>query len=229
VTSLEALATAQTAADVDIELTDDGSSGDFGLILLVNGGVLNGIAAARASVGKGSLEDDVDGLRRGGQAVAMATVGGAGFAAGFFRLWFGRPFGERRGLAFGLPIGLVEVRTKLAQFALEPFVILPQSLVVLPQLFVVLPQPLVVLEEMLDEGAEVVQFRQNGDRHGNRVAHLDGCHRSHHSLVTTGPPCLLLWESLAHSSRGGANQVPGLNPGKCAHFCLRGQFFFSGL
>jgi hypothetical protein len=145
VTSLEALATAPTEADVDIELTDDGSSGDFGLVLLVNGSLLDGIATARAGVGKGSLEDDIDRLRRGGQAVAMATVGRAGFAAGFFRLRFGRPFGERSGLAFGLPIGLVEVRTKLSQFVPEPFVILTQSLVVLEQTF--------------DEGAKVLQLR----------------------------------------------------------------------
>ena len=63
--------------------------------------------------------------------MAVATVGSAGFASGFFRLRLGRSLGKGCRLAFGLSLTLLEVGTRLAQFVLE-------ALVVLTELFVVL-------------------------------------------------------------------------------------------
>jgi hypothetical protein len=173
---LNAPAAALTGADVDVELTEDGASGDFGLILLVNCGVLEGIATVRARVGQRSLKNDIDRARRGGQAVTMATVGGARFATGFFGFPLGRSLGKGSCLAFGLAFGLVEVRERLVEFALKPFVVLPKGFD--------------LLAETLDECAEVVQLRQYGDWHRHGIAHLDRRHRCHHGLVTTGLPCL---------------------------------------
>ena len=58
--SLDTLATTTTTADVNVELTNQGTSRNFGLILWGDLGLHERVATVRASVGKGSLEDFID-------------------------------------------------------------------------------------------------------------------------------------------------------------------------
>ena len=105
---LNALAATTATADVDVELADQGTSRDFRLILCGNLCFPDGATAPRARVRQGCLQDLIDSCGAGGQAVAVAPVGRAGFAAGRLGLWLGRPLGEGCGLAFGLALSLVE-------------------------------------------------------------------------------------------------------------------------
>src|SRR5262249_26956352 len=76
VAALEPTAAAGATAEVDVELADMGPTWDFRLILLADLRFLDGSAAVRASSGQGSLQNLIDLLGRGTQAVAIATVGG---------------------------------------------------------------------------------------------------------------------------------------------------------
>jgi hypothetical protein len=91
-------------------------------------------------------------------------VGRTGFASGLLGLWLGRPLGEGCSLTFGLALRLVEAGPGLVEFALEASVLLAQAFI--------LPA------ELLDLGAEFLQFLQDTEGHGHRVEHLDGRHRS---------------------------------------------------
>ena len=141
--------------------------------------------ALRASVRQGCLKDFIDSRGAGGQAVAVAPVGLAGFAAGLLGLWLGRPLGEWCGLAFGLALSLVKAGAGLFEFALEAFVLLAKAFV--------------LLAELLGLGAELLQPLKDGEGHGHRVEHLDGRHRC---LVAARPARELLCESPAEKARG---------------------------
>jgi hypothetical protein len=182
---LDSLAAPAATADVDVELADQGTSRDFRLILEGDLGFPDGATALRASVRQGCLKDFIDSRGAGGQAVAVAPVGRAGFAAGRLGLWLGRPLGERCGRAFGLTLSLVEAGAGLFEFALEAFVLLEKAFV--------------LLAELLDLGAELLQPLKDGEGHGHRVEHLDGRHRC---LVAAHPARQLLCESPAEKARG---------------------------
>ena len=137
---LNALAATTATADVDVELADQGTSRDFRLILCGNLCFPDGATAPRARVRQGCLQDLIDSCGAGGQAVAVAPVGRAGFAAGRLGLWLGRPLGEGCGLAFGLALSLVEAGAGPFEFALEAFVLLAKAFVLLAKAFVLLAE-----------------------------------------------------------------------------------------
>ena len=159
---LNALAATTATADVDVELADQGTSRDFRLILCGNLCFPDGATAPRARVRQGCLQDLIDSCGAGGQAVAVAPVGRAGFAAGHLGLWLGRPLGEGCGLAFGLALSLVEAGAGPFEFALEAFVLLAKA-------FVLLAKAFVLLAELLDFGAGVAATPQ-----GRRRARIPG-------------------------------------------------------
>jgi hypothetical protein len=153
---LDAPAAPTATADVDVEPADQGTSRDLRLILGGNLGFAEGATALRARLRQGCLKDFIDRCGAGRQAVTVAPVGLASFAAGRLGLWLGRSLGEGRGLAFGLALRLVEAGAGLFEFASEAFVL---------------------LAELLDLGAELLQLLQDTEGHGHRVEHLDGRHR----------------------------------------------------
>jgi hypothetical protein len=61
---VDAAAAATTAADVNVELADEGAAGYFGLILGGDLRFVDGVAAVRAGVGEGRLKDFIDALGR---------------------------------------------------------------------------------------------------------------------------------------------------------------------
>jgi hypothetical protein len=165
VASLDALAAITAAADVNIELTDDGSARDFGLVLLADRSFLNGAATMRASVGKGRLMDFVDSSRGWGQAVAMPAVGGPGLTARSLGLGLGWPLGEGCGLAFACTLGLLQLGQRLLQLSTGLLQFALQALV--------LPAQTVVLAlEGGDPRAKVIQFAKNRNRDRHRVTNL---------------------------------------------------------
>src|SRR5207253_11065979 len=102
--------TATTAtADMDVELADDGSARDFGLVLLGYLRLVEGATAVRASFRKGRLVGLIDhgGVRR--QAMAVAAVSGTAFASRLLGLGLGWPLGEGSRLAFALAAGLLQL------------------------------------------------------------------------------------------------------------------------
>src|SRR5205085_6790480 len=78
VSALKGLAAATAAAEVDVELSGQGASGDLGLELSDDGGLSDTAAAVGAGLGQGRVEGliDLGGIRRG--AMAVASVGGSG-------------------------------------------------------------------------------------------------------------------------------------------------------
>src|SRR5262249_25942437 len=169
-----------------------GPAWDSRLILLADLRFLDGSAAVRASSGQGSLQNLIDLLGRGTQAVAMATVGGTPLAAWRLGLGLGWSLGERCGLAFALPTDLFQLGAGLLQLLLQPFV-------VAAKLVVLLTQAVVVLTQLPQLGAQFLQLLQNGDGHRHRVADLD---RRHRCLAGKHPLRRLLCESLAQTARG---------------------------
>lgn len=117
--------------------------------------------------------------------MAVAPAGLAGFATGLLGLWLGRPLGERRGLASGLALSLVEAGAGRFEFASKAFVLVFKAFI--------------VLAESLDSGAELPQLLKDGEGHGQRVEHLDGCHRR---LLAAQPAQLLLLTTSAEKERG---------------------------
>jgi hypothetical protein len=97
--ALNAAVALPTLADVDVELPVDGLPRDLNLELLGNVGLVQGTAAARASVGQGRLVDLVDLLGAGRWAVGLGAVVLAGLAAELLGLVGGLAFGEGSGLA----------------------------------------------------------------------------------------------------------------------------------
>jgi hypothetical protein len=157
--ALDAGTAATTTADVDVELANQGTTRDFGLILGGNLCLPNRVATARASVGKGSVEDFIDLGGGRSRAVCVATVSSAGFASGFLGQWLGRTLGEGSGLAFGRSASLVELGTRLGEFTLEAFVVQTKTIVLLAEVF--------------ELGAQVVEVRQQGGGHRHRITDLD--------------------------------------------------------
>jgi hypothetical protein len=155
VPSLDTPATTGTTTDVNVELSNQGTPGNLGLILDGNIGFLDLAATARAGIGERSVERLIDLFRGGRRAVTVTAVSGAGFASGSFGLRFWCTLGEGSSLTFGLPACLVEVVAELVDFLLEPLVVLTQPLVVLAELFVVLTQ-------VVELGAEVLKVGQEG-------------------------------------------------------------------
>ena len=111
---LDAPAAATATADVDVEPADQGTSRDLRLILCGDPCFAEGATALRALLRQGCLKDFIDRCGAGGQAVTVAPVGLASFAAGRLGLWLGRSLGEGCGLAFGLALRLVEAGAGLA-------------------------------------------------------------------------------------------------------------------
>ena len=96
---LDAPAATGATADVDVELADEGTARDLRLILWGHLSFPNRATAPRASLRQGGLQDFINRRRAGGQAVAMAPVGRAGFPPGRLGMGLGRPLGEGSGLA----------------------------------------------------------------------------------------------------------------------------------
>jgi hypothetical protein len=177
--ALDALAATTATADMDVELAEDGSAGDFGLVLPGHLCLADLRAAVRASIRQGRLVGFIDLGGVGRQAVAVAAVSSTAFAAGLFRLGLGRPLGEGRGLTLGLAAYLVQFDASLGQLALQAFVVLAEP-------FVVLAELLVLPNKAFNEVAQVVQLSEEGDRDGHGVADLDGRRQVHGCLKTTG-------------------------------------------
>ena len=72
--SLNPAVTLTALADVDVELSVDGFAWDLNLELLGNVGLVQGTAAARASVGQGRLVDLVDLIGRWWLAVRLGAL-----------------------------------------------------------------------------------------------------------------------------------------------------------
>ena len=117
------------AAAVDVEAADDGPARDVGLELGVEVGLLDGAAAVGAGVGQGSVVAFVYLLRGRWWAVAMATVLGAGLAAGLLGVGLGRSLGEGSGLAFAGAEGVLELLAEFVAGTLELLQLLAQLLV----------------------------------------------------------------------------------------------------
>ena len=120
----EAATAAVAAADVDVELPDDGLAGDVGLELGGDFGLDDGAAAAGAGVGEWGLEDLVDAVGGGRRSVAVGAVGLAGLSSGSLGVGLGWSLAERCGLAFGGASGCVEFGAEAfdlgAQRVVEP-------------------------------------------------------------------------------------------------------------
>src|SRR5262245_7236729 len=144
---LDAPAAATTTADLNVELANQGASGDFRLILSGNLGLPNGTATMRTSVGKSGVEDFINRFGRRGRAVAVSSVSGAAFAPGRFGLGFGRSLGEGGGLAFRRAACLVEFCLGPGQFPSEAFVIQAKPLVLLTKAFALSAQVAWVRQE----------------------------------------------------------------------------------
>src|SRR5512135_3071771 len=172
-------------------------SRDFRRILCGNLCFPDGATAPGASVRQRCLQDFIDSRGAGEQAVAVAPVGLAGFAAGLLGLWLGRPLGEWCGLACGLALSLVEADAGPFEFALEAFVLLAKA-------FVLLAKAFVLLAELLDLGAELLQLLKDGEGPGHRVEHLDGRHRR----LVAAHPARQYSASPRRKRQGGANQIP---------------------
>ena len=113
------------AADVNVELALNRPTRNLDLILVVDTSFVDRTAAVRASVGERRFEGLVDVFGR--RAMGLGAVVLAGFAAGLLRLGFGRPLGERSGLAFAGTALLVEkprevfnLSPQLGDFTPEP-------------------------------------------------------------------------------------------------------------
>src|SRR5262249_41162062 len=161
----------------DVELAEERLAWQFGLIPPTNLRLPDGTATARISIGEGGLEDFIDVLGPGRQAVSVEAMGGAPLAPACLGLGLGRSLGEGGSLAFALAAGFVQIATRLLVFALEALFVLPQ----LRQL-----------------GADVAQLLEDGERHGHLVADHD---RRHCCLGTTYPPRLLFCDPRAQTAR----------------------------
>jgi hypothetical protein len=129
-----------TTADVDVELTKQRASWDFRLILGCHLGLPNATATVRTSVGKRSIEDFIDLIRRRRRAVAVASVSSTRFASGLLGLGLGRSLGEGSSLPFGLS-------ARLFEFSLEAVVLLAKA-------FVVSRKAVEITAELAEVGAE---------------------------------------------------------------------------
>jgi hypothetical protein len=108
VAALDPTPASAAPADVNVELTVDRLTGNLDLVLAINVGWVNEAAAVRASIRQGHLMDFVDLFGRGREAMGLAAVAGAGFAARLLGLGLWRPFGEGRGLTLAGALLLFE-------------------------------------------------------------------------------------------------------------------------
>jgi hypothetical protein len=76
-------------ADVDVELPVDGLARDLDLVLLIDVGFVDPAAALGAGVRQGRLVNFVDSFGRRREAMGLAAVVGAGFAAGLLGFGLG--------------------------------------------------------------------------------------------------------------------------------------------
>jgi hypothetical protein len=153
---------------MDVEPPHHRLTGKVGLELLIDVGFLNGTAAVGTKFRQRGVVGFIHALRCREGAVAVPAMPFTGPASGFLGLLVGRPFGERGGLAFGAASGLVAIAACLVEFE-------PEAFVVAPQLF--------------DQGAQLLQLFQDGERYGYRVADLDRCHQD--LKATDARPVLL--------------------------------------
>src|SRR5262249_38600675 len=156
---LDTLATATAAANVDVELADDGTARNLRLELLGNLELADGAAAVRASVGQGGVERFVDAIRSGCRAVTVAAVGRTGFTARLVGLSLGWPFGEGSGLPFRLTARLFEISLRLFQFALEVIVLVAEAFI--------------FVQKNCDTMAEIVELAQERDWNRHGLGNLD--------------------------------------------------------
>ena len=121
---LEVPAAAATAAHVNVEPTDEGLTGDFHLELLSDVIFFCQPPAVGTFSGQRHV-DDLVGLLFGERAMGLGSVVVTRLAARRFRICLGRSFGERCGLAFLGPRGLLQellqLRHALLQFGDPPF------------------------------------------------------------------------------------------------------------
>ena len=109
----------------NVELALNRPTRNLDLILVVDTSFVDRTAAVRASVGERHFVGLVDVFGR--RAMGLGAVVLAGFAARLLRLGFGRPLGERSGLAFAGTALLVEkprevfnLSPQLGDFTPEP-------------------------------------------------------------------------------------------------------------
>jgi hypothetical protein len=113
------LAAASAFSAVDGEAATDRLARDFFLMDRVGVSLFDISAALGAGVGKLAVENLVDrrGIGRGPMTVGAVLI--AGFATWLSRLLLGRAFGERSGLAFGVPFDGLEPSHELGEAFLE--------------------------------------------------------------------------------------------------------------
>jgi hypothetical protein len=115
--ALHAASALLAAADVNVELAVNRPTRNLDLVLLIDVRLVDVAATSGTLLGQRRLVDLVDLLRR--LAVSLGAVIFAGLAAGLLRLWRGRSFGERRGLAFTGPALLFEKTRKMLDLCAE--------------------------------------------------------------------------------------------------------------
>lgn len=98
------LAALAAFSTVDGELSSDGSAWNVFLMDGVGVGFEDVAAALGTGLWQRRVEDFVDAVGLGSGPMCVGAVLIAGFASGFTRLLFRRPFGEGSGLPFGSPL-----------------------------------------------------------------------------------------------------------------------------
>lgn len=124
--ALHRFAATRTGAAVDVELPHDGLARNLGLVLLINVGFVDFATAFGTGIRQRRFMDFVDLLRWRYLAMAMPAVTPTAFAARSLGMFLGRILGERRRLALGSALVLVEQSRKLLDPGLEFGDLLPQ-------------------------------------------------------------------------------------------------------
>ena len=121
---LEASAAAATSAHMDVESAHNGLAGDLDLELLINM-VFVGLSAAVGTLFGQRHVDDLVGFVFGKRTVGLGAVMVARLAARLLGILLRRSLGERSGLAFLGPRGLLQqllqLRHSLLEFGDPPF------------------------------------------------------------------------------------------------------------
>jgi hypothetical protein len=117
--SLNASVALAALADVDVELSMNGSARDLDLELLGHMRFVKRSAAAGAEVGQGRLVDLIDLFGAGRLAVGFDAIVLAGLAAGLLGLVGGLALGEGGGLTLAGAGGLVELAAQALVLGLQ--------------------------------------------------------------------------------------------------------------
>ena len=115
---LNASAASGAASNVDVEPTHQRLAGNLDLELVIDVILLGSAATVGALLGQRDI-DDLIGFLFGQGAVGLGAIVRAALAPGRGRRVFGRPLGERRGLALGRAQDFLELRGQLTDLRLQ--------------------------------------------------------------------------------------------------------------